>query len=137
MPEKVQVGFASHGHLYAILEVGDLPERFTTVRGVKLEWPEYEVGTENLDYELPPEKAEEDIELPFYTIWRTTKPPAASVSCTVTTSAGKATVKTAGSLPKISPPIDEEAEEATQEAKEESEEGSAAEESTEAEEGEE
>ncbi len=140
VPEKVQVGFASHGHLYAILEVADLPDRWTTVRGVKLEWPEYEVGTEHLDYELPPEnpKPPAVVELPFYTIWRTQKkPPAASVSCTLKTSAGTATVKTSGALAKVSPPIDEEAEEETQEAKEESEEGSAAEESTEPEGGEE
>ena len=139
VPESVVIQFASHGHALARLEVADLPPRFTTVRGVKLEWPEYEVGTEHLDYELPPENPEppEDIELPFYTIWRAlNKPPAASVSCTLKTSAGKATVKTAGALPKVSPPIDEEAEEATQEAKEENEEGSA-EESSEGEEAEE
>jgi hypothetical protein len=140
VPEEVQLNFASHGHKYAILEVGDLPSRWTTVRGVKLEWPEYEVGTENLDYELPPANPEPPatVELPFYTIWRTQKkPPAAKISCALKTSAGEATVKTSGALAKTSPPIDEEAEEETQEAKEESEEGSAAEESTEAEEGEE
>jgi hypothetical protein len=139
VPETVVIDFASHGHKLARLEVGDLPKRFTTVRGVKLEWPEYEVGTENLDYELPPEDPSppEDIELPFYTIWHTVKPPSANVSCTLETSAGKATTHTAGKLAKISPPIDEEAEEAIQETKEKAEEGSAAEESTEAEEGEE
>jgi hypothetical protein len=135
VPETVLLNFASHGHEFAVLEVGDLPERFTSVRGVKLEWPDYEVGTENLKYFLAQEKPAKDIELPFYTIWRTLKPPAANVSCTLQTSAGKATVHTAGKLAEISPPIDEEAEEETQEAKEESEEGSAAEESTEAEEG--
>jgi hypothetical protein len=138
VPESVVIGFASHGHAFARLETSDLPPRFTTVRGVKLEWPEYEVGTEHLDYELPTEDPEPpaDIELPFYTIWRTVKPPAASVSCALKTSAGEATVKTAGALPKVSPAIDEEAEEATEEAKEESEEGEegGGEESSEAEE---
>ncbi len=136
VPESVVIDFASHGHAFARLEVDDLPERFTTVRGVKLEWPEYEVGTENLDYELPAEAADEDIELPFYTIWRTEKAPKASVKCVLKTKAGEATVSTAGSLPKVSPAIDEEAEEETLEAKEESEEGQAAEESTQPEEGE-
>jgi hypothetical protein len=137
VPETVLVGFASHGYTLAVLEVGDLPERFTTVEGVKLEWPEYEVGTEHLKYFLPEGKSKAAIELPFYTIWTSQDPPAAQVSCTLETAAGHASVRTAASLPKISPSIDEEAEEATQEGKEEAEEGSAAEETTEPEETEE
>ena len=38
-------------------------------QGVKLEWPEYEVGTEHLQYFLP-RQAEERPRLPFYTIWK-------------------------------------------------------------------
>ena len=118
VPETVLLNFSSHGHALAVLEVGDLPERFTTIEGVKLEWPEYEVGTEHLRYFLPEGRPKGKIELPFYTIWRTTKPPAARVSCELEVAAGKATVHTEGSLPKISPPIDEEAEEEKQEEKE-------------------
>ena len=33
-----------------MLEPKDLPAAFTTERGVKLEWPEYQVGTEHLKY---------------------------------------------------------------------------------------
>ncbi|HTR74377.1 MAG TPA: hypothetical protein VMH33_03850 [Solirubrobacterales bacterium] len=122
-PETVLVEFASHGDELAVLEVDDLEhERFTTIEGVKLEWPHYEVGTENLRYFLPEGKPKGVIELPFYTIWKTTKPPAATVSCTLEVAAGKATVKTAGSLPKIAPAINEEAEEEKQEEREEAEE---------------
>jgi hypothetical protein len=45
--------------------------------------------------------------LPFATIWRATKIPAIEVSCTLTTSAGSATVETAGAMSRLSGPIDE------------------------------
>ena len=122
VPEVILVDFSSHGTELAVLEVLDQPRRFTTEKGVKLEWPEYEVGTEHLKYFLPDGKPKVDLELPFFTVWKATKPPAATVACTLTTSAGEATVKTAGALSKISPPIDEEAEEEKQEAREEQEE---------------
>ncbi len=122
VPETVLIQFASHGYAYAVLEVGDLPERFTTIEGVKLEWPHYQVGTEHLKYFLPEGKPKAKIELPFYTIWKTTKPPAATVSCTIETATGKATARTEGELKKISPPINEEAEAEKEEEREEAEE---------------
>lgn len=121
-PETVLIDFSSHGLELAVLEVDDLPERFTTERGVKLDWPKYEVGTEHLAYFLPAGKPKQDLELPFYTVWKTTAIPAATIACTLTTAAGKATVRTHGALGKISPPINEEEEEENQEAEEEREE---------------
>jgi hypothetical protein len=121
--ETVLIKFSSHGYEYTVLEVGeDLPEKWTTVQGVKLEWPEYEEGTEHLDYMLPEAKQTSPIELPFYTVWKSTKPAAATVACRLQVGAGKATVETKGSLKKISPLIDEEAEEVKQEEREENEE---------------
>ena len=117
VPETVLINFASHGYALAVLEVGGIAERFTTIEGVKLNWPEYEEGTEHLEYLLPEGTAPNQVELPFYSIWKSTKPPAATVSCTLQTSAGKAMVKTEGSLPK-SPPINEEGEAAESEAAE-------------------
>jgi hypothetical protein len=124
VPLTVLAAFSSHGYELAELEEvsEDLPERWTTVKGVKLEWPEYEEGTEHLEYSLPEGNAEATVELPFYTIWKSTKPPAAAIACTLKVPAGKATTETEGSLPKISPPIDEEAEEEKQEEREEAEE---------------
>ena len=130
VPQTLKIDFSSHGHEAAVLEVADTGERFTSVHGVKLEWPKFEVDTQRLEYLLPEEAPEEEVELPFYTIWKTVKPPTARVSCKLTTPKGSATVRTAGALAHVSPPIDEEAEEATQETKEGAEEGSAAEEST-------
>lgn len=127
VPETILVDFSSHGSELAVLEVADLPERFTTIKGVKLEWPTYQVGTEHLKYFLPDGKPKEDLALPFYTVWKSTSVPAAKLQCTLTTSAGEATVRTAAALVHDSPPIDEEAEEEKaaerEEAEEEKEEG--------------
>ena len=124
-PEPVVARFSSHGHELALLEevTDDLPEYFTTIQGVKVGWPEYEEGTENIIYHLPHGKAKTTVELPFYTIWKTKKAPLAQIACTLETKLGKATVKTEGSLP-LSPPIDEEAEELKQEERAETEEAS-------------
>lgn len=118
VPEVILLDFSSHGSELAVLEVLEEPTRFTNAQGVKLEWPAYEVGTENLKYFLT-DKPEKVFKLPFFTVWKSTSVPKASVSCTLETNAGKATVRTAGSLPKISPPIDEEAEDEKFEEKEE------------------
>jgi hypothetical protein len=130
IPTTVLAKFASHGHLLAVLEevTEDMPESFTTIQGVKVGWPEYEEGTEHILYHLPHGKAPATVELPFYTVWKSKKAPAAQVSCTLETKLGKATVETEGSLPHISPPIDEEAEEVAQEEREVEEEGQSEEE---------
>jgi hypothetical protein len=122
VPEVILVNFSSHSSELAVLEVEDLPNRFTTERGVKLEWPKYQVGTEHLEYFLPKGKPTQDLELPFDTVWKTTAVPAATVACTLTTGAGKATVHTHGALKKISPPINEDEEAEKEEEKEEAEE---------------
>lgn len=126
IPETVLVNFSSHGGELAVLELLGLGgNRFTTEKGVKLEWPEYEVGTERLKYFLPEGKPKKTLELPFETIWRTTAAPAAKVACTLTTSAGTATTTTAGALKKASPPINEEAEAENEEKREEEQEAEA------------
>jgi hypothetical protein len=124
VPETLLIDFSSHGAEDAVVEVGDIGKRFTSEEGVKLEWPEYEVGTEHLDYFIAG-KPKENLELPFYAIWRSLGVvPKANVSCTVETAAGKATVTTKGGLKKLPPPIDEEAEEEKQELREAEEEES-------------
>jgi len=120
VPEQVVVDFSSHGSEYAELDVEGLPENFTNEKGIKLEWPEFEEGTENLEY-LIVGKPKRDLRLPFNLIWRSTAVPEATVSCTVKTDAGRATVKTKGALQHLPPPIDEEAEELNQERREEEE----------------
>jgi hypothetical protein len=122
--ETILVDFSSHSSELAVLEVADIGHRFTNERGVKVEWPEYQLGVEHIKYFLPTGKPKVALELPFYTVWKTRKAPAAQISCTLETKAGKATVETEGSLAHVSPAIDEEAEELAQEEREEAEEGS-------------
>jgi hypothetical protein len=119
VPETILIDFSARGSELAVLEFEGAPERFTTEKGVKLEWPEYKVGTERLKYFLPAGMPKQDLELPFYTVWKSTAVPKAAIGCTVTTSAGTATARTAGALNRVSPPIDEEAEEENEEQAEE------------------
>jgi hypothetical protein len=121
VPEVILLDFSSHGTELAVLELDGLPGHFTTEKGVKLEWPEYVPGTEHLEYFLPAGKPKQELVLPFETVWRATAAAGAKVSCTLTTGAGEATVRTAGEMGSIPPPIDEEAEEEKQELEEEAE----------------
>ncbi len=118
VPETILIDFSARGSELAVLEGEPIP-RFTTEKGVKLEWPTYKVGTERLKYFIAGGKPKQELALPFYTVWRTTAVPSAAIACTLTTSAGEATVSTKGGLKKISPPIDEEAEEEAEEAADE------------------
>jgi hypothetical protein len=108
VPEVVLVEFASHGTGLAVADVEDLEEPFATEKGVKLEWPTFHQGFERWRYFLPKGSPEEDLVFPFYSVWRTTKPPKVTVACTVETSAGDATVSTGGRMTELPPPIDEE-----------------------------
>jgi hypothetical protein len=121
VPETVLMDFSSKSSELAVLEFPDRPRRFTTEQGVKVEWPEYKVGTERIKYFIAG-KPKQDLELPFFTLWRSTDIPAAEISCELETSAGTATASTAAALNKRTPPIDEEAEEQKAEEKEEAEE---------------
>jgi hypothetical protein len=117
--DTILLEFSSHGTELAVLELDGEPPHFSNEKGVKLEWPKYEPGTEHLEYFLPDGKPKQDLLLPFDTVWRTTSVPGAKVACTLTTSAGKATVRTGLMLKKVPPPIDEEAEEENRERAEE------------------
>jgi hypothetical protein len=122
VPETLLVDFSSHGVELAVLEVNDLPPKFTSEQGVKLEWPEYEDRIEHLKYFLPDGKPKVDLELPFNTVWKTAAVPRVKLACTLTTSAGEATAETAGALKHASPPINEELEELREEKRQEAEE---------------
>ncbi len=120
VPEQLVIGFAARGGGSVRVEAEDLLiPRFTSEQGVKLEWPQYQIGIERLKYFIAGGKPERDLILPFFSIWKGTAPPAATISCTLQTSAGKATVRTSAALPKLSPPIDEEAEDRAEEEAEE------------------
>jgi hypothetical protein len=108
VPEVVLAEFSSHGAGLAVLEFGDLFEDgFSSERGLKVEWPTYRVGEERWEWFLPPGRPAKTLSLPFASVWKTTAVPSAKIACTLTTSAGKARVRTAGALPGRSEPINE------------------------------
>jgi hypothetical protein len=129
VPEQLVMDFSARGGENVIVDAEDLRIRgFTTEKGVKLEWPKYVEGTERLKYFIAGGKPTRDLDLPFFTIWKTTAVPAATVSCSLATSAGKATATTDAALTAIPPAIDEEAEERAEEEAEAQEEEEEAEE---------
>jgi hypothetical protein len=108
VPEVVLAEFSSHGTALAVLEFSDLfGDGFSSERGLKVEWPPYRVGRERWEWFLPPGQPRQDLSLPFASVWKTTVIPSARIACTLTTSAGSATVRTAGSLEKRSEAIAE------------------------------
>ena len=126
VPETVLMDFSSKSSELAVLEFPDRPPRFTSERGVKVEWPQYRVGEERIEYDITG-KPKQTLELPFFTIWRSQDVPAAKIACTLETDAGEATARTAVALAEHTPPIDEEAEELKEEEREEAEEADAGE----------
>jgi hypothetical protein len=99
-PETSLVEFSSHSTDLASVEVSDIfGKRYTTEKGIVVEWAPYRIGQQVWKLGLPSGRPKEDLELPFVSIWRTTVKPAARMSCTVETAAGSATVSTSGSLP--------------------------------------
>lgn len=121
VPEEVFIDFSSHGSESAELEIFGMPRGFTSEQGVKLEWLKYETGIERFKY-LIAGSPKQELELPFFTIWKATQAPAAAIACTLSSDAGEATVETGVALKKVPPPIDEQAEEEKLEEKEEQEE---------------
>lgn len=98
VPERVVVEFNSHGTDAAIVDLGDAFKQFSGERGITVSWSPFEVGRQGWQWGLPPGRPATQLELGFASIWRTTSKPAAHLSCTLTTSAGTASVKTAGTL---------------------------------------
>jgi hypothetical protein len=99
-PETSLVEFSSHSTELASVDVSDVfGKRYTTEKGIVVEWAPYRDGQQVWKLGLPSGRPKEDLKLPFVSIWRTTAKPAARMSCTIENAAGSATVRTAGSLP--------------------------------------
>lgn len=98
VPDSIGVEFSSHGTGIAELEMEDLPDVFTTEKGLKVEWPTYNIGIERWRWFLPSGAPATDLVLPFATVWKATQIPSVEIACGVTTSAGTATVETSGEM---------------------------------------
>jgi hypothetical protein len=98
-PESSLVEFSSHSTDLALVELEDaIGKRYTGEKGIVVEWAPFQIGRQVWQYGLPAGQPEEDLKLPFASIWRTTTRPAAHIACTVENSGGAATVRTAGKL---------------------------------------
>ena len=107
VPKNVLAEFNSHGTDLALVEFGDVFESFANERGIKLEWPAYKVGREQWEWFLPPGPPSEPLKLGFASVWRATAIPSAQIACSLTASAGSASVATGGALTEKSEPIAE------------------------------
>ncbi len=97
--ETALVEFNSRSTDLAVLEMSDvIGKRYTERKGIVVEWAPYQVGQQVWQWGFPPGRPTEPLTLPFASIWRTTATPAAKIACTITTAAGSATVRTAGTL---------------------------------------
>lgn len=98
VPEVVLVEFNSHGTGLAVLGLADAFDSFTDQTGVVVSWSPYRKGVQEWQWGLPAGRPAKALELGFASFWRSTGTPSAQISCTVETSVGKATVRTAGKL---------------------------------------
>lgn len=98
VPEVVLVEFNSHGTDLGVLGLSDAFDTFTDQPGVVVSWSPYRKGVQEWQWGLPAGQPAKPLKLGFASFWRSTGTPAARVSCTVETGAGKAAVRTAGKL---------------------------------------
>jgi hypothetical protein len=107
VPENVVVEFNAKGTDVALVELGDAFEKFSNERGITVSWSSFRIGQQGWQWGLPQGRTIRPLRLAFGSIWRTTVPPSARVSCLLTTSAGSVSVGTAGTLPGAPQPIAE------------------------------
>jgi hypothetical protein len=99
VPETVLVEFNVHGDELASLDFGDVFGAFTTEPGLTVGWGTFQEGAQVWQWSLPKGRPKQPLELGFAALWRTTTTPSARIACTIQTSAGAATVRSAGRLP--------------------------------------
>jgi hypothetical protein len=99
VPETVLIDFNVHGDELAALEFGDVFPAFTTEPGLTVSWATFREGVQVWQWSLPKGRPGKPLELGLASVWRTATTPSARISCTVQTSAGAATARTAGTLP--------------------------------------
>jgi hypothetical protein len=98
VPDRVGLKFHISGGEYASLELGDAFEAYTDLRGVVGTWEKHRTDSMGWQWGLPKGRPRKPVTLGFASFWKTTEPPAGSVSCTLENAVGAGTVRTAGSL---------------------------------------
>jgi hypothetical protein len=100
VPGSVGIRLPIHGAEFASLEMGDAFPTFTDLPGVVVSWQPHRTESQEWQWGLPKGRLRKPLELGFASFWRTSETPAARLTCSVQTDAGKATVRTAGTLAK-------------------------------------
>jgi hypothetical protein len=103
VPEQIEIEFSTHGGEFAVVELGDAFDQYTTVPGVVASWAEYEQGEQEWQWGLPSGRPKQPLELGFASFWRTGGTPEAKIECTLENSSGKAHVETQGEIPGLAP----------------------------------
>ena len=98
VPGSVGVRLPIHGAEYASLEMEDAFPVFTALPGVVVSWMPFRPKSQEWQWGLPEGRLRQPLELGFASFWRTGGDLAAHVSCRTATSAGSASVATAGHL---------------------------------------
>jgi hypothetical protein len=98
VPEIVLLDFNVHGDELAAIEFGDVFGAYTTEPGLTVSWGTFKEAVQLWQWSLPKGRPAKPLELGFAAIWRTSTTPSARIACTVQTSDGAATVRTAGRL---------------------------------------
>jgi hypothetical protein len=98
VPESVGVRLPIQGAEFASLELGDAFEAFTDLRGTVVSWETFRPDSQEWQWGLAEGRPRQPLALGLASFWRTTRQPAASLSCTLENAVGRASVRTAGSL---------------------------------------
>jgi hypothetical protein len=98
VPKSVGIRLPIQGAEFASLELGDAFETFTDLPGVVVSWLPHQIHSQEWQWGLPKGRLQGPLELGLASFWRTAGSPAARASCSLETTAGEASVRTAGTL---------------------------------------
>ncbi|HET8862016.1 MAG TPA: hypothetical protein VFM94_02060 [Solirubrobacterales bacterium] len=98
VPESVGIRLPIQGAEFASLEMGDAFSTFTDLPGVVVSWQPHRTNSQEWQWGLPEGRLQEPLALGFASFWRSSGQVSVEVSCTLETGAGKAAVRTAGTL---------------------------------------
>jgi hypothetical protein len=100
--EKLLLEFNARGSALSVLEYEDVFDEYTSIDGVKVEWPPFHPGREEWVWFLPGGQPQETVKLGFASVWRTREQqPAAHNTCTLITGAGSATVSSGDEVEEV------------------------------------
>jgi hypothetical protein len=98
VPGSVGIRLPIQGAEYASLEMEDAFPTFTDLPGVVVSWQPHRTYSQEWQWGLPSGRPAEPLTLGLAGFWRSAKGVSATISCTLENDAGKAVVRTAGSL---------------------------------------